>query len=61
MHVSIGYPASGERQHRPEPVLVQNPGHVDDDIQSSALDERVVTSRKCWIEKKMPENCEEMN
>ena len=37
-HVSLEYPASGERQVRPEPVLVQNSGHVDDDIQISALD-----------------------
>ena len=35
-HVSFEYPAS-ERQVRPEPVLVQTSGHVDDDIQISAL------------------------
>ena len=34
MHVSLDYPASGERQDRPEPVPVQNPGHVDDDMQN---------------------------
>ena len=59
MHVSLEYLASGERQ-------VQKSGHVDDDIPISALDalilrdwvdERVVTSKKCWIgiEKKMPD------
>ena len=36
--VSFEYPASGEKQDRPEPMLVQNSGHVDDDIQISALD-----------------------
>ena len=36
--VSLEYPASGEKQDRPGPVLVQNSGHVDDDIQISALD-----------------------
>ena len=30
--------ASGKKQDRPEPVSVQNSGHVDDDIQSSVLD-----------------------
>ena len=29
----LGYPASDERQHRPEPALVQNSGRVDDDKQ----------------------------
>ena len=38
MHVSPEYPASGARQDRPEPVLVQSSAHVDDDIQISALD-----------------------
>ena len=38
MHVSLEYPASGEKQDRLEPVLVQNSGHVDDDIQIFALD-----------------------
>ena len=38
MHVSLECPASGEKQDRPGPVLVQNSGHVDDDIQISALD-----------------------
>ena len=37
-HVSLEYPASGEKQDRPELVLVQNSGHVDDDTQISALD-----------------------
>ena len=48
---------SGERQNRPEPVLVQNSGHPDDDIQilwwihflTRWMDERVVTSKKSWI------------
>ena len=38
MHVSLEYPTSGEKQHRTEPVLVQNSGHTDDDTQISALD-----------------------
>ena len=37
-HVSQEYLASGEKQDRPEPVLVHNSGHVDDDMQLSALD-----------------------
>ena len=37
-YVSLAYFASGKRQDRPEPVLVQNSGHVDDDVQVSALD-----------------------
>ena len=36
--VALEYPASGETQSRPEPVLVQTSGHVDDDVQISALD-----------------------
>ena len=36
--MSLEYPASGEKQDRLEPVLVQNSGHLDDDTQSSALD-----------------------
>ena len=35
--VALKYPASGETQDRPGSVLVQN-GHVDDDVQISALD-----------------------
>ena len=31
-HVSLEYPASGEKQNRPELVHVLNTGHVDDDI-----------------------------
>ena len=38
MHVSLEYPASGDKQDRPEPVLVQNSGHVDDDQHISRLD-----------------------
>ena len=35
--MSLEYPASGERQDRLEPVLVQNSDHFDDGIQISAL------------------------
>ena len=38
MHVSLEHPASGEKQDLPESVLVQNSGHVDDDIHNLALD-----------------------
>ena len=38
MRASPEYPASSERQDRPDPVLVQNPGPDDDDKQISALD-----------------------
>ena len=38
MHVFVECLASGKRQDRPEPVFVQNSGHVDDDMQISALD-----------------------
>ena len=38
MHVSLECPASGEKDDRPEHVLVQNSAHVDDDIHFSALD-----------------------
>ena len=38
VHVPQEYPASGEKQDRPEAVLGQNSGHVDDDIRISALD-----------------------
>ena len=37
-HVSLEHPASGETRDRPEPVLVQNSGNVDDVIHISALD-----------------------
>ena len=36
--VALEYPASGETQSRPGSVLVQKSGHVDDDVQISALD-----------------------
>ena len=36
-HVSLEYPASGEKQDRPEPLHVQNSRHVEDDMQISAL------------------------
>ena len=69
VHVSPEYSASGERQDRPEPVLVQNPSRVDDDTflrwmhSPRWMDEGVVTSRKCWIgtEKKIPEMSGEVN
>ena len=35
--VALEYPASGETQDRPGSVLVQKSGHVDDDVQISAL------------------------
>ena len=42
MHVSPEYPVSGERQDRPGPVVVQNSGHVDDNIEKSW------TSEESW-------------
>ena len=36
--VALEYLASGETQSRPGSVLVQKSGHVDDDVQISALD-----------------------
>ena len=36
--VALEYPANGETQDRPGSVLVQKSGHVDDDVQISALD-----------------------
>ena len=36
--VALEYPASGETQDRPGSLLVQTSGHVDDDVQLSALD-----------------------
>ena len=36
--VSLEYSANNKRQDRPGSVLVQSSGHVDDDIQISALD-----------------------
>ena len=38
MHGSLEYPASGEAQDRPGSVLVQHSGHVDYEVQISALD-----------------------
>ena len=37
-NVTLEYPASGETQSRLGSVLVQKSGHVDDDVQISALD-----------------------
>ena len=68
--VTLEYPTSGETQDRPGSVQVQKSGHNEDDVQISALecstrwmDERVVTSEKCWIgtEEKMPEISREVN
>ena len=36
--VALGYLASGETRSRPGSVFVQTSGHVDDDVQSFALD-----------------------
>ena len=36
--VTLEYPANGETQSRPGSELVQKSGHVDDDVQISALD-----------------------
>ena len=36
--VALGYPSSGKTSSRPGSVLVQKSGHVDDDVQISALD-----------------------
>ena len=36
--VAPEYPASDETQDRPGSVLVQKSGHIDDDVQISALD-----------------------
>ena len=52
--VALEYPASGETQRWPVSVLVQESGHVDDDVEIFALvpfyereiDVRVVTSEK---------------
>ena len=38
LHVFVQYSASGERQDRTEPTLVQKSGYVDDGIHISALD-----------------------
>ena len=35
--VALEYSASGETQDRPRSVLAQKSGHVDDDVQISAL------------------------
>ena len=37
-YVALEYPARGETPSRPGSVLVQKSGHVDDDVQISALD-----------------------
>ena len=52
--VALEYPASGETQDRPGSVLVQKSGHVDDDVQISALD-------AIGIMEKMPEILREVN
>ena len=37
-YVALEYPARGETQDRPGSVLVQESGHVDDDVQITVLD-----------------------
>ena len=72
--VSLEYPASGETQSRPGSVLVQKSGRSQVMLMTTCkflrwmhfmrwLDERVVTSEKCWsgIEEKMPETSREVN
>ena len=50
MHVSLDYPASGDKQHRQGPELVLISGHVDDGIQISALDvSNEMDGRKSYI------------
>ena len=44
--VALEYPSSGETQDRPCSVLVQKSGHVDDDVQTSALDVLLIDGRK---------------
>ena len=53
MHVSLEYPASGKKQDRPEPVLVQNSGHVDYDMQIFALDLREGWTRESLHQKRV--------
>ena len=62
--VALEYLASGETQDLPGSVLVQNSGHVDDDVQISALDafhgmdrrkSRYIGEVLECIEEKMPE------
>ena len=69
--VTLEYPASGETQSQPGSVLLQKSGHVDDDIQISALDAfHEMDGRKSrktrrgvrnGIEEKMPEISREVN
>ena len=53
MHVSLEYLASGDRQDRTEPVLVQNSGRAYKTWRwmesTRRTDERVATSKKCRI------------
>ena len=37
-YVALEYPTKGETPSRPGSILVQKSGHVDDDVQISALD-----------------------
>ena len=48
IHLLLWNPASGETQDRQGSVLVQKSGHVDDDVQTSAL-HVVYEMEKCWI------------
>ena len=68
--VALEYPASGETQDRPGSVFVQKSGHVDDDIQISALDafyemdgrkSRFIGEVWNGIEEKMTEISREVN
>ena len=47
--VALEYPVSGEMQDRPGSVLVRKSGHVDDYVQISALERKIVTSEKVGL------------
>ena len=64
VHVSLEYPESGTKKDPLEPVFVHYSGHVEDDIQISALDvfhqadgreSRQIKKCRIGIEKKMLE------
>ena len=68
--VALEYPARGETQNRPGSALVQKSGHVDDDVQISALDafyemdvrkSRYIEEVLEWYRGKMPEISREVN
>ena len=68
-YVALRHLVRCETPSRLGSVLVQKSGHVDGDVQISAMhstrrmDEEVVTSEKCWsgIEEKIPEMSREVN